>query len=105
MRLKDDSVQIFGLSPQIIFAAYVADEVYKLYGIETGATITSGSDGEHSDTSLHYAGNAIDVRTKHLPDSVSPATIAREIKARLNIDFDVLVEPTHIHIEYQPRKR
>ena len=28
-----------------------------------------------------------------------------DIKAKLNKDFDVILESDHIHLEYQPRKR
>jgi len=105
MRLKDDSVELFGIRSEVVFALYVADEVYKELGVKEGIVVTSGTDGKHSLTSLHYSGNAADIRTNTLPATASPATAAKMIKERLNVDFDVVVEPTHIHIEYQPRYR
>lgn len=105
MRLKDDSVELFGLRNEVLFALYVADEVYKELGVKEGIVVTSGVDGKHSVTSFHYAGNAVDIRTYTLPTTTSPATAGKMIKERLNIDFDVVVEKDHIHIEYQPRYR
>lgn len=103
MRIKDDSVEVAGIRPELMFGLYVADEVYRSVGVDM--VVTSITDGRHSLTSLHYAGQAADIRIRNLPPNTSPATIAKEIKSRLNIDFDVVVEPDHIHLEYQPRRR
>ncbi len=98
--IKDNSVQARSLSPQLLLAVVVADGVLAEHGVQT--VITSLNDGTHGDTSLHYAGCAVDLRTHGLKD---PAAVVQEIKRRLNIDWDVLLESTHIHIEYQPRRR
>lgn len=105
MRFKDVSVVVHGVQPELILALYVADEVYREAGVEEGIVITSMNDATHSETSLHYAGAAADIRIRSLPDSMSPAQTAKAIKARLTVDFDVVVEADHIHIEYQPRRR
>ena len=105
MRLKDDTVVVHGIRQELILALYAADEVYKELGIEEGIVVTSLNDAVHSPTSLHYAGAACDIRIRSLPDHISPAQAAKKIKERLNIDYDVVVEADHIHIEYQPRRR
>lgn len=79
------------------------------------ATITSGLEGEHMPGSLHYVGRAIDVRRADrvvLPDGnvrFPDAELARRqrdiIAARLGPDFDVVLEATHVHIEYDPDPR
>ena len=58
--------------------------------------ITSGRDGEHSPNSLHYIGDAVDIRIKHLRN---PRLIADALRASLPGKFDVVLEADHIHIE------
>lgn len=106
MRLKDNSISPGDLSTQILLAIMVAEEVYAEEGAEL--VITSLNDGRHSKTSLHYSGNAVDLRVWQLPNHEATA---KEIKNRLNVHYDVIAEstssgnPSHIHIEYQPRRR
>jgi len=102
MRLKDNTVKLHGIRPELLFALQVAAEVYKVYGQEL--VITSITDGKHSLTSLHYAGCAVDLRTHYFTDSIRKK-VRDEIKERLGIDFDVVLESNHLHIEYQPRRR
>lgn len=75
--------------------------------IARGAIITSGVDGEHRDNSLHYVGLAVDLRTRDLtPTEISRLVLA--LRNRLNGSkgnnrpYQVVVEPTHIHLEYDP---
>lgn len=109
MPVKDDSVE---LPPAwaMMFAITEAREVYREFGADL--IITSGSErtARHSRTSLHYAGQAVDIRTKHLDTRVQREQVRAAIAARLNKDFDVLLEDEgghneHIHIEYQPERR
>ena len=91
-------VNIQGMSTELLFGLNVADAVYKELGYEL--TVTSVLDGRHSLTSLHYAGNAADLRIRGISD---PQAIVDMLKARLGVNFDVLLESNHIHIDYQPR--
>lgn len=102
MELKDDTVSVNGFCPEIVFALVVANELYAERHVPL--VITSGSEhaAAHSYTSLHYAGCAVDLRTRELSD---PADLAFELKARLGKDFDVIFEGDHIHVEFQPRRR
>ncbi len=100
MRIKDSSVKIQGISTELLFALIVADQVYKETGQEL--VITSLNDGKHSVTSLHYSGNAGDVRIYRDGKDQQRRDM---IKERLGIDYDVILEGNHIHIEYQPRRR
>lgn len=102
MRFKDNSVEPKDLSVQLLVALISADQVYQGYGAEV--VITSLNDAIHSETSLHYVGQAVDIRIWNLK-GVTASQVAEEIKKRLTIDYDVVVESDHIHIEYQPRRR
>ncbi len=102
MKLKHD-VKATGLRPEMLLAVFIADKVYTKHDYEL--TITSLLDGAHSKTSLHYAGCAADLRitAAHIPNSTIDA-IAADIRKALTVDYDVIVEPDHIHLEFQPRR-
>ncbi len=95
-------VQITGMRPEILLAAVAAMEAYKALGHDM-LVITACVDGRHTTGSLHYAGAAIDLRTRDLPPADVPKLIA-QIKACMGDDFDVLLEVDHIHIEFQPKQ-
>jgi hypothetical protein len=94
-------VRITGMRPEILLAAFAAERVYEEAGHDF--TITACVDGKHMAGSLHYAGAAIDVRTRDLATADVQKLIAR-IKECLGADFDVLLEVDHIHIEFQPKQ-
>lgn len=99
MRLKQ-GVRIQGIRPELLLAILIADRAYTAKG--GVLVITSICDGKHSATSLHYTGCAFDCRTKSI--SKEQATmIMSYLKGALPNDFDIVLESTHIHIEYQPR--
>jgi len=99
MQIKP-GVIIQGVRPELLVAIQVADVVYTQAGHEL--LITSLLDGQHSRNSLHYTGCAVDIGVRGL-DAAEINDIVLALKKRLTRDFDVIVESTHIHIEYQPR--
>jgi hypothetical protein len=97
-----DGVDLRGLQPQMAVAYTIAAVVF---WEQAGAScwITSGSDGKHGHTSLHYKGKALDLRTKHLrPEQVHP--VWKALKAALGTQFDVVLESDHIHVEFDPKE-
>lgn len=99
MRIKDNSVRVRGMGVEIAVALMIADQVYSKHGFD--CVLTSADDGSHSRTSLHYSGNAIDLRRYYENFGV----VVEEIKKCLNKDYDVVLEGNHLHIEYQPKRR
>ena len=93
-------VNLAGLQPQMVLALNVADDVYRSRGHVL--TITSANDSQHMDSSLHYSGFAVDLRTKDLPPADVPE-IAEAIKAQLGSQYDVIQEMDHIHVEFDPK--
>ena len=73
-----------------------------LTAIGKDCVITSLCDGRHSRNSKHYEGNAFDLRNRHLTD-IETADVAAKLKESLGIEYDVVVEETHIHVEYDPK--
>ena len=107
--IKDNSVEVASLHPAIWHALRTYDELRQRHGVDKDTVITSGNDGHHSLTSLHWIGHAADARTHDVPSGVM-STIVGELKKALGIDFDVLWEARgtpneHLHIELQPRRR
>lgn len=94
-------VRIHGLRPEVILACVVAEGVYREEGFDL--TITAGIDGKHMAASLHYAGCAVDLRTRDIPaDKLEK--IRKKIKERVGDDFDVVLEGDHFHLESQPKQ-
>lgn len=99
-------VSIRGLRPETLFAIERVNEVFRDMGYPV-TTITSGTDGSHSNGSLHYAGCAVDFRIRHIEvEKLEP--IRAEISRRLGAEFDVVLEggaQPHYHVEFQPKKQ
>ena len=83
--------------PDIWLAIVAAAEIYVIYGSEL--IITSGNDGKHMDGSFHYTDLAFDARTRHLLGSLIPV-IGQRLKEELGVNYDVIIEKDHIHVEY-----
>jgi len=98
MVLKD-GVILNGLNIKMRQVLIAAEKVWKKYGMEDGVTITSGLDGCHAAGSRHYYGLALDMRTKYFTDEIKNQ-VAYELEAKLTDDYLVIVESTHIHVQY-----
>lgn len=93
------------VTAEMNYALEVVVRVWGRYG--RMATVTSGTDGEHSATSLHYAGLALDFRTKDISAVNDKRAMVAEVQAILGRDYDVILEDEgrpneHMHIEYDP---
>ena len=95
MRLKDNTVNVEGLVPELRNKLPVLDQVYEDF--QTELVITSGKDGVHGQNSLHYQGKAVDLRIWNVLHSL----VAR-LQSELGPDFEVILEKDHIHIELDP---
>lgn len=98
--IKDDVV-ITRWHPKMLVTWPIIAEVFSDFGYD--CTLTSGREGNHMNGSLHYLGKANDFRTFHVGDPVKIGLIAADISRRLGPDYDVVVEHTHIHVEYDPK--
>ena len=93
-------VKVNGMKSEILLAFIIAQDIYRQYNRD--CVITSATDGKHGRGSLHYAGLAIDLRTRNL-DSDEKLLISKDLKDALGKEYDVVSESDHIHIEYQPK--
>lgn len=92
-------VKINGLKPEMVLAIFIIAGIYKDFGQEL--VVTSATDSKHGINSLHYVGYAIDIRTHYFEKS-QVKKVASVISEKLGEQFDVIIEETHIHVEYQP---
>lgn len=86
--------------PPVLNLAVVVAEVMAAHSVQ--CVITSGTDGKHKAGSLHYAGQALDFRTRNLAADLK-VKIATECRERLGADYDFVVEATHFHCEHDPK--
>jgi hypothetical protein len=95
-----DGVKLLGISPEITAIFPVIAKIW----MEMGQTlvITSVCDGKHSENSLHYSGRAIDCRTRYFSTEQKQELLQR-VKMSLTDEFDVVLEDTHLHIEFDPK--
>lgn len=97
--LKHD-VRVRGISPEILLAIVIAENVYA-NNAQDFMVITSLTDGKHGAASLHYTGEAVDLR---LPTPLVKEQIIKQLKSALGSSYDVVLESDHIHIEHDPKR-
>ena len=102
MKFKDSTIGLQSLKPQIVLALIIIDQVMKENGKE--AVITSLNDARHSETSLHYDGGAVDLRSRFFSDPEMILGLCREALGN-NPDLDMIYEGNHFHLEYQPKRK
>lgn len=91
-------VKIQGIQPEIVATFPIVESAFS----PKTAVITSAKDGRHRRGSLHYSGNAIDLRTRHLVAGEATKIILL-LRQWLTDEYDVLLEKDHIHLEFQPK--
>ena len=71
------------------------------YQYERQLVVTALTDGVHKPGSLHYTGYAADLRTRDVPEWQRPHLLDA-MHQTLGLDWDVIQEKDHYHIEYDP---
>ena len=95
-----------GLQTPITDAEPTVDNTFVAY---TGniAVATYTTNGQHSGSSFHYEGYAVDLRANNL-DSLTASEIATDLQIQLGSDYQVFYETfsdpsnNHIHVQYSP---
>jgi hypothetical protein len=101
MLLLKPGVRVTGLRPEILLAVVAAERVFEEAHVDL--MLTSCLEGKHSQGSLHYAGQAVDLRTRDVAPADRAKLVAR-LRECLGADYDMVLEVDHIHIEFQPKK-
>lgn len=93
-------VSLKGLQPEALLGLVVAEQLFSSLGEQL--VVTSVSDGKHSNNSLHYKGQAFDLRIWNLHNV---AAIFKALEEGLKpLGFDVILEDDHLHLEYDPKQ-
>lgn len=100
MTLKD-GVKFENTRREIWYAIGVAEVLYKTHGLSL--VVTSLEDGQHLETSLHYSGRAVDLRTRNIPVELLRTVHGGLVNILNPLGYDVILEKDHIHIEYDPK--
>jgi len=87
-----DSFRSLAVIKMLWVAHVAAPEKYDI-------TVTSAWDGIHMEGSKHYIGKAFDLRTRDFPEKGVDKWAGR-IRRYLGEDYYVLLEPTHLHMQY-----
>lgn len=107
--MKESVVLWPGLHPRLEDDMEILDRIFIRHAGRP-FFITSARDGVHSEGSLHYAGKAVDGRSKDIEDNRTKYVILEEMRQELGNDYDILLENVnepqeHYHIEFQPKPR
>lgn len=106
MNLKP-GVRICGIKSEILLGAAIANDTWKEMNTGLPFVITTCVDGTHKTGSLHYAGQAIDIRTHGLTqEQMNDFIIA--LRQAAGSDFDAIIEEPgtpneHAHMEFDPK--
>lgn len=100
MLVLKPGVSINGIKPEALYAMNVADRLYEKF--DHDCVITAGVEGSHSRASKHYIGHAFDSRTRDFPDP-DKKILRDKLSEALGPDFDVVLEKTHLHVEFDPK--
>jgi len=102
-------VRLFGLRPEFAPIFVVLSLLFESRGREVVITSAAESKTRHRLSSLHYAGCAIDVRSKALDSPESKLFVLDALRGAGFAEFDFLLEDLggvneHFHIEFQPKR-
>ena len=102
IRFANDRVSPNGVRPEIVLALQIAAPLFAEY--EADCIITSMTEGEHSSTTLHHKGLAVDLRSHHLSQT-DKLGLVDDLRDLLPPYYEVYLEDVngpneHIHIEY-----
>lgn len=105
IEVKDDTVNIWGLQPQMRPVLRESARIWAKHG--KPHVVTGARDGIHSPSSLHYYGLAVDLRTwEHTGAQWGMEDRKRIVSeltfelAKISEHYQVVIHPTHIHVEY-----
>ena len=99
-------VRVHGIRPELVLAIHVAEGIWVAAGAPV-LVITACIEGQHVEASDHYAGCAVDFRTKNLPQGKA-SIVVTQLLAALGSDFFILLENVgganeHCHVSWRPK--
>jgi len=102
LRIKP-GVFVSGICPETVLAIQVFYSCYSALDKDGEAVITSCTEGVHGKGSRHFVGFAFDGRTRNLLED-QKRLLRDMLQESLTKEYDVVLEKTHIHVEYDPER-
>lgn len=101
-----EGAKIIGIQSESILGLCIVSKVFEKFVVELVITEVTG--GAHKTGSLHYAGLAVDIRSKNITDDLLKKLILENCKSRLGKNFDMILENEgqdneHFHLEVDPK--
>lgn len=101
MQLKH-GIKVGGVQPEILLGLAVVESVFRDFKKECIVTEITG--GQHMVGSFHYSGQAIDFRSKHIPDMLIKQSLLQECQEALGANFTFILEKVgdpqeHYHLQ------
>ena len=99
------STRLRGAAPELVLGVFACERHYARHGFDL--TVTSVTDGDHKPGSLHHIGCAVDLRLPPINATTEPLVMQRfvsDLREVLGVEFDVVLEGDHIHVEYDPKR-
>lgn len=93
-----EGVRLDGLRAPMLHVLNNAMIIWQAAGASS-LVVTSTTEGKHQAASLHHDGLAVDLRIWEL---ANPVRTAAALELLLGHDYDVVLEDTHVHVEYDP---
>lgn len=91
--------KVKGMQPEILLAIIITNELLsKMF--KRDLTLTSVTDS-HKPPSLHPKGQAFDMRTWGM-SGIEKVKFGKELSFLLGDEYDIVVEGSHIHVEFDP---
>jgi hypothetical protein len=99
MNLKQ-GVDVRGVQPEILLGLEICHYIFTKHGVPL--TITAVTDGKHMSGSLHYKGQAVDIRlpSRYSQEQEIDLSILVECREALGDNFDIVLESDHLHLEF-----
>ena len=100
MKIKD-GVRFSTPTMAMCHATMVVRDTLKLMDLSTTLLVITGGIEQHEPPSKHVTGGALDYRTRYL--GTRKEEFERLVRAGLGDGFDVVLEASHLHVEYDPK--
>ena len=104
MILIKPGVDIRGIGTEVSFGVKILSDV--MWNRGANCLITACRDGKHMEGSKHYIGDAVDVRlaSRWVTSPNVDVAVLNEAREALGLQFDLVLEKDHFHLEFDPKK-
>lgn len=101
---KNKPCKVNNIKPETVFAITLTNSIMQKLFPDLNLVITSITDSHEEDAdSLHNYGYAFDMRIRDIPPMYLE-TVLEEMRRALSDEYTIILEATHIHVEFDPNE-